>query len=966
MAELLQNELEAIGAHPLRKELDTFRTTFKSRYPTSEDVNLTEIVKQLTSEASDPGETDVLLDFLFALLKQPAARIIRSRTGNRPLFGDISSLIDQIMSNTLKTEYIAPLIKLVLTKAEDTEIWIAVFDLVARTKPIPRPVTPPEPHPSFTPSFQQTPWSFNTGGFVEATEHRKKIDDVLKEELRPTLRIDIPDFILAVFGHISRLDELAQTVFDRCQDEDTRLYIEGSGWTKWPRSAEEESVLEWLQDLMKRFVAWTDGVHPAASRQIYKGPKTYLDGSAFRRKMDVGVMACHGQSKTDHGTTHRPKSSWAQILVTGELKSNPIEDGHETTWLDLARYAREVFRAQDRRFVLGFTLCGSRMRLWHFDRSGSSGSSSFDINQDGLKFVRVMLGYYLMNDKQLGLDPTIQHSDGQRYVEITRDDQIERLVLTEEIRKHAVIAGRATACWRAYCDKNQSKEPLVVKMSWQYEERPEEGELIKEATDKGVKNIARYYHHETVQVDGKNDDTIENVRRGLMKICGRTRFTQSSLNEPDASASEPQGEIVADPSRSQSQSPSLSRKRSSSTAQMAPPASSKRSRSSFESRNSGSSIYNRVHRLIITRDPGKPMYQASSPVALINGLVGAIKGHESSLNAGILHRDISIGNIMLTENEDDGFLIDYDLAIKTNSDRASGAPSMTGTKVFMAIGALLREPHSFMHDLESFFWVLFWICIHWHGRDKKTKESDFEHWNYLSTTDLAVAKAGRISKKIFNTVDGDFTDHCKPLIPCLKELHKVVFVEGSCWFRERRELYSEMTTVLKKARNILEAKTVDYRLKYLAELELEGTFSSKPRQSSNLAGTKIFMAIGALRGEPHSFMHDLESFFWVLFWICICWDGPGQERRKVKEFEEWNTKRIEELAEIKIGKVFEEDVFDEEMSDHFSEYCKPLIPCMQELRKVVFPGGKRWLSEDRELYSKMTDILEEAKERLDL
>jgi len=58
----------------------------------------------------------------------------------------------------------------------------------------------------------------------------------------------------------------------------------------------------------------------------------------------------------------------------------------------------------------------------------------------------------------------------------------------------------------------------------------------------------------------------------------------------------------------------------------------------------------------------------------------------------------------------------------------------------------------------------------------------------------------------------------------------------------------------------------------------------------------------------------------------------------------------------------EEDGFDKEMSDNFSEYCKPLIACMQELRMVVFPGGKRWLSEDRELYSRMTDVLEKARE----
>lgn len=447
---------------------------------------------------------------------------------------------------------------------------------------------------------------------------------MLREELLPTLRIDIPDFIPAVFGRIRRLDELTETVFGRCQEENTRLYIKGSGWTEWPPNAKEDLVLEWLQKLVERFTVWANecGVHPVVSRQIYKGPNTYLDGSSIKRKMDVGVME---RRQNDYGKTHESKPNWAQIFVTGELKSNPVEDGQETAWLDLATYAREVFRTQDRRFVLGFTLCGSMMRLWHFDRSGSSGSSSFDINQNGFKFIRVMLGYHLMNDKQLGLDPTIQQLNGQRYLEITRNDKIERLILTEEIIKHAVIVGRATACWKAYCDEDQSKKPLVVKESWQYEERSEEGELIKAATDKNVKNIARYYHHETVQVDGKNDDTIENVRRGLMKTCGRTKFIQESFNEPDVSISKPLKKIVAgrSQSQSQSQSHSFSRKRSSSIAQMAPPANSKKNCSR---RNSGSPTHNRVHRLIITRDPGKPIYKASSPVALITGLIGAIKG----------------------------------------------------------------------------------------------------------------------------------------------------------------------------------------------------------------------------------------------------------------------------------------------------------------------------------------------------
>lgn len=230
------------------------------------------------------------------------------------------------------------------------------------------------------------------------------------------------------------------------------------------------------------------------------------------------------------------------------------------------------------------------MRLWQFDRSGSPGSSSFDINEDGFIFLYVMLGYYLMNDEQLGSDPTIHQSDGKRYLEITRYDKVERLVLTKDIKKQAVIAGRATTCWRAYLDGDESREPLIVKDLWQYKERPEEGELIKEAMDKGVRNVARYYHHETVQVNGKSDNTLGNVRRGLMNTSGRTTFRQRSLIELETPTSEPLGKVVA----GRAQSRILSRKRSTS-AHMAPPP-AKRFCSSLRSRSSGTLTHNRVGR----------------------------------------------------------------------------------------------------------------------------------------------------------------------------------------------------------------------------------------------------------------------------------------------------------------------------------------------------------------------------------
>jgi serine/threonine protein kinase len=92
-------------------------------------------------------------------------------------------------------------------------------------------------------------------------------------------------------------------------------------------------------------------------------------------------------------------------------------------------------------------------------------------------------------------------------------------------------------------------------------------------------------------------------------------------------------------------------------------------------------------------------------VTLLRGLDGCIEGHESLRKAGFLHRDISINNLMINEDDSNpswpSFLIDLDLAIRERREGASGARGKTGTRAFMAIGALLGEQHSFMHDHQS-------------------------------------------------------------------------------------------------------------------------------------------------------------------------------------------------------------------------------------------------------------------------
>ncbi|KAL5398040.1 hypothetical protein PMIN03_012820 [Paraphaeosphaeria minitans] len=99
----------------------------------------------------------------------------------------------------------------------------------------------------------------------------------------------------------------------------------------------------------------------------------------------------------------------------------------------------------------------------------------------------------------------------QCNIDIERNGCAERLIIDGVIKRTPCIAGRATTCWRAHREGDEAKVPLVIKGSWQYPERDEEGELLREAAEKGVVNVARYYYHETVYVGGQEDDIRENV-----------------------------------------------------------------------------------------------------------------------------------------------------------------------------------------------------------------------------------------------------------------------------------------------------------------------------------------------------------------------------------------------------------------------------------------------------------------------
>ncbi|KAI1760953.1 hypothetical protein GGR53DRAFT_507328, partial [Hypoxylon sp. FL1150] len=600
-----QDRSKIIRDNPIGNGFNAFLASFSSL---CESKNVTCSGGAL-DQLSDEEFQNITIDLLLALQYLRASRLLLFTGKN--LFTHLASLTTTVDSEAFDYDRIKPILRLVIAKEPDEKIWAQVYHALIESTP---------------------PLSRNIDVLVYSSEHRIDTDDVLKENLGP-MYVNIPGFYKAFFGRIPDLERASEAIFKMCCEGPDPMFREG--WLGWPRDANEPSVLSWLEKIIEQLMQWAQNYRQTPDRGLWiKSDKP----------LDVGILRYPGVM-----------TDWSQVLIPGELKSNPKEDRQTGAWFGIAKYVREVFLTQDtRRFVLAFTLCGPLMRVWEFDRLGGIASTQFDINKDGLQFVSIILGFLWMEEKDLGFDPTIITSNNVQYIDIIRDGTPgrmdgtpERIVIDKVIERVRCIAGRATTCWKAH-PKSDPSTTVVIKDSWQDPERDAEGELLREVTEKGIRNVARYYYHETIHIDGRVDNIQHGIRQGL-------DITQASNFQPQGS------DTIS----------TAGQKRSSSQADAPIKVNPARN----------STLQDRVHRRVIVRDYGRNISEASSRVALLMALDECIEGHKSLHGVGILHRDISINNLLINEDKGNpswpGFLIDLDLAIREQCEGASGAKGET-------------------------------------------------------------------------------------------------------------------------------------------------------------------------------------------------------------------------------------------------------------------------------------------------
>ncbi|KAL2888420.1 Protein kinase domain protein [Ceratocystis lukuohia] len=667
-----KQQIKIISENPLENTLDHLR-------------------ERLRVDVDNPLHKDIL-DLLGALFVSEAAFCLPSPDGNGNMAGKLSSIPDNVRSGAVGLDEFRPLVRHVVDKSADTDIWEAVFNIINNLgifTPIPASIAS-----TSRGTFEEIKnCTFrNVGGFWEKFFDPKRWRREQEAMLEGVL-----------------------TAHD------------GKKWTAFPKVPDEKLVWDWLRSLEERFLD-------------YAPYRFHTTKTANQFQEQKGQMDLFLQRPAAEGSD----TLWYKnVLVVGQQKKSYHPSRFEVDFLRLTRHVQGVFTDQPtRRFVHAFTLYAFKMELWIFDRSGAYSSGTFDIHDEPDKFARALVGYATMDDDIMGLDTFMERRDGHRYV--TLDDasgKETRLCLDKLMIRQKAIVCRGTTCYK-------TQDSYVAKFSWILDQRKLEVEQLKRAEAMGVEGVARVVAHGQIT-------TIAEMREGL-RFSAAHPFPSEDVYFHDSLSTM-----------------SMSTKRKSSADHTSSNASgSKRRRSS----NKKPSLYtpgedlweNRIYSCLVVSPAGRAISDFRTIKELLESERDAVKAHRSLYVTGkILHRDISPNNIIITNPETangfKGMLIDLDMA-KVLDSEPSGAQHRTGTMQFIAIEVLRKKDHTYRHDLESFFYVLIWMCARqaWSngfaGEEIPRKDSRLRKWEIGTFEDIAQTKLGHMAVNGLNEIMEEFPE----------------------------------------------------------------------------------------------------------------------------------------------------------------------------------------------------------------
>ncbi|KAF5018010.1 hypothetical protein F66182_10036 [Fusarium sp. NRRL 66182] len=699
---LTKHQISIISERPLKKRLDHLRD-------------------KLRDDLEDPQEEDVA-DLLGALVGSPAAFCLPSPDGNGDVAGKLFSLQRSVRGGIIRLDEFRSLVRHVVSKSADTDIWEAIFDIINTFNTL----TPPRS--SIAPTFRGTPVKSSSSRLADS-ETRETIERELFYDIKNYTFRNVGGFCDKFFNPKSWRKEQKE------MQEALMTEHDGKRWTGFPSIPDERPVWAWLRSLEERALA--DAPH-----------KLYTTQTANQFKERKGQMDIFFQIPSD-------TFKYKQVLVVGEQKKSYDKSRFKADLLQLTRYVRSIFYdLPTRRFIHAFTLCASTMELWVFDRSGAYSSGPFDIHDNPDLFTRALVGYATMDNDAMGMDTFIERekdADGKEHRHVTLDDangNQARIRLDRAMVRQKAIVCRGTTCY-------ETEDNHVAKFSWASDKRKLEVEQLELAQARGVEGVARAVAYRRIT-------TIADMREGLQFSTAHGFRGDDDTASLATTSTKMSGKRKSSSNHTSDDTSSTKRRRSNSQkSKMATALNDQLSNPTTKPSlyTAGEDLWeNRIYSCLVVAPAGRVISEFRTTKELLESMRDAIKAHRSLYVKGkILHRDISSNNIIITDPETahgfKGMLIDLDLA-KVRDSGPSGARHQTGTMQFMAVEVLRRTDHTYRHDLESFFYVLLWMCARqawingFADKEKPPKDSLFRKWEIGSFKYIADAKAGHM------TIDG--------------------------------------------------------------------------------------------------------------------------------------------------------------------------------------------------------------------
>ncbi|SLM35803.1 serine threonine-protein kinase sgk2 [Lasallia pustulata] len=766
MAQLNREERDTINENPLGDSLSDVREALREAEQTrhyeasqSDDSTGAPEWRRLFGPA--------IVKLFSILWLSDVSGALASRTGGEALAFDLTAVRLRVQKDDFDYEHFRPLSQLVIKQAPDVDIWAAVVALVQL-------VSYSTPPPSLPPSFH-TPITHTSASLQGSEQTREKIEHRVFEEIRLCTHRAVEGFHEKYFEGREwneRVKRIWQSAKSRYSDSDKR-------WTQIPAAPTQDEVWAWLLNLQQELLAGERAAY-------FTSDLRNKVGAEASRQLDLLV-----KRRSDEAAGE--KHDWRDVLAIGELKKSDQKD--KKLWLQVGSIVRNVFASQPTRlFVHAFTLTGTEMETWIFDRSGPYSGATFDVHEEPEKFIQVMCAYLMMSDEELGLDTFTKAKNNRLFVSMPvkartkRNRQLELELDPNPIAHQRSIVCRGTSCFLAK-PIGAAEFDRVVKYSWTSSMRPPEADLLNKANERGVKGLAKVvgYCEEVT--------SISKLREGLVfstphKFRGvpRNANTSFSQSQPPLShhfnglsiASKGQGKSTdcsSHPSK-RSQLNSQLAKTEQAENGVSYPVQKPQGTTSLVQQNQAP-YDNRILRVLAISPAGRSISQFKSVVELLEGLRDALKVHRSLYMDGkILHRDISENNIIITDpGMADGFkgmLIDLDLA-KEEGKGPSGARHRTGTMEFMAIEVLQGTSHTYRHDIEAFFYVLIWLCARrgWAlaGTSKKPPtETILSHWYTGTYKDIARNKRGDMVQDGLEVI----LEECSQVFDCVKPLCRII------------------------------------------------------------------------------------------------------------------------------------------------------------------------------------------------